>query len=212
MKIEILTTDKKHPINPYLRQLMSNLRNEHSISIVRSPQEVGKGDLLFLISCNEKVSSNIIKKFQHVMVIHASDLPKGRGWSPHIWEIIGGAREITVSLLDASDAIDCGDIYKKISIEIPSSALWNEINDILFSAEMQLIEFAVENFSHLKKTAQRKDIEATYYKKRTPEDSKIDPFKPLSDQFNLIRVCDPDRFPAFFELEGATYNLVLKKV
>ena len=162
MKIEILNTDTNHPINPYLSELKAKLEHSHSISIIRSPKQVTNGDLLFLVSCNELVDSAVTGRFKHAMVLHASDLPKGRGWSPHIWELLNGAEHITLSLLDAAAAIDCGDIYTKVTIDIPRTALWDEVNKLLFTAEIQLIEFAIQNFESLKQYSQNSDIEASY--------------------------------------------------
>ena len=212
MKFEILNTDPGHPINPYLSQLKAKLEHDHSISIIRSPKKVTNGDLLFLVSCNEVVDTAVTERFKHALVLHASDLPKGRGWSPHIWELLDGADCITVSLLDAAAAIDCGDIYKKITVDIPRSALWDEINDLLFAAEIQLIEFAIQNFENLKKYPQNSSIEVTRYPKRNPRDSEIDPNKPISEQFDLIRVCDPNRFPAHFRFRGEAYKIILEKL
>ena len=212
MKIEILNTDPNHPINPYLRKLEVGLEHDHSISIIRSPKKVTKGDLLFLVSCAELVDPTVTERFKHALVLHASDLPKGRGWSPHIWELLNGEKYITVSLLDAAAAIDSGDIYKKVTVESPRSALWNEINDLLFAAEIQLIEFAIQNFENLKKYPQNSSIEATHYPKRNPRDSEIDPNKPISEQFDLIRVCDPNRFPAHFHYRGEAYKIILEKL
>ena len=98
--------------------------------------------------------------------------------------IVNGADSITLSLLDAAAAIDCGDIYKKITIDIPRSALWNELNDLLFAAEIQLIDFAIHNFENLKKYPQNISTEVTYYPKRNPKDSEIDPKNQLVN--NLI--------------------------
>lgn len=212
MKIEILNTDPSHPINTYLKRLQSKLELDHSVSIVRSPEQITNGDLLFLVSCGVVVEREATKNFQHAMVIHASDLPEGRGWSPHIWELLNGADKITVSLLDAAAAIDCGHIYKKITVDVPHSALWDEINDLLFSAEIQLIEFAIENSENLQKHPQSSSIEASYYPKRNPKDSEIDPDKSISEQFDLIRVCDPIRFPTFFHHRGETYKIILEKL
>lgn len=212
MKIVILNTDTNHPINPYLSELKANLEHNHSISIIRSPKQVTNGDLLFLVSCNELVDRAVTGRFKHAMVLHASDLPKGRGWSPHIWELLNGAEHITLSLLDAAAAIDCGDIYNKVTIDIPRTALWDEVNKLLFTAEIQLIEFAIKNFENLKKRLQNSDIEASYYPKRNPKDSEIDPDKSISEQFDLIRVCDPNRFPAHFSLRGEAYKIILEKL
>ena len=192
-------------------RLKSTLEQDHSISIIRSMHEATSGDILFLVSCEEIIYKEVLKKFKYAMVIHASDLPKGRGWSPHIWEIIDGAEQITVSLLDAVAEVDCGDIYKKIKIDIPKSFLWEEINDLLFKAEIQLIEFAIDNFDNLQKCSQSADIEPTYYPKRTPKNSEIDPYKSISEQFDLIRICDPNRFPAVFHYRGEVYKVILEK-
>lgn len=212
MKIEILNTDRNHPINPYLRRLEADLEHDHSISIIRSLKKVTNGELLFLVSCNELVDRTVTERFKHALVLHASDLPKGRGWSPHIWELLNGAECITVSLLDAAAAIDSGDIYKKVTFDIPRSALWDEINDLLFAAEIQLIEFAIQNFENLKKYPQNSSIEVTHYPKRNPRDSEIDPNKPISEQFDLIRVCDPNRFPAHFHYRDEAYKIILEKL
>lgn len=192
--------------------MKANLEHNHSISIIRSPKQVTNGDLLFLVSCNELVDRAVTGRFKHAMVLHASDLPKGRGWSPHIWELLNGAEHITLSLLDAAAAIDCGDIYNKVTIDIPRTALWDEVNKLLFTAEIQLIEFAIKNFENLKKRLQNSDIEASYYPKRNPKDSEIDPDKSISEQFDLIRVCDPNRFPAHFSLRGEAYKIILEKL
>ena len=212
MKIEIINTDPNHPINPYLKRLQSSLDPNHSVSILRSMDQVTNGELLFLVSCTDILDSSIISRFKKVMVLHASDLPQGRGWSPHIWELLRGAESITVSLLDAAVAVDCGDIYRKITINIPKSALWIEINDLLFAAEIQLIEFAIENFDNLHGISQNSGIEASYYPKRKPSDSEIDPNKSISEQFDLIRVCDSERFPAFFYHRGQAYKIILEEL
>ena len=91
-------------------------------------------------------------------------------------------------------------------------ALWNEINEILFSAEIDMMKFAVENFEKLSKNKQDQKIEPTYFRKRTPEDSKVDALKSIKEQFDLIRVCDPNRFPAYFEISGVQYKIILEKI
>ncbi len=212
MKIEILNSDENHPVNCYLKQFKSDMIGQHSVSILRTESQLTDGNLLFLISCNEKVSNNALKKFNHSMVIHASDLPLGRGWSPHIWEIISGARYITVSLIAAGEEIDAGGIYAKRTIDIPKTALWDQINHLLFRAELDLMKFAVENFENLFATPQDLTINPTYYRRRAPKDSEIDISLPLVEQFDLLRVCDPNRFPAFFSLNNTKYKIVIEKM
>ena len=115
-----------------------------------------------------------------------------------------------VSLLEAAENIDTGRICKKTYLDISPTALYNEINDKLFNVETGLIEYAIENFEKLKFEKQVSE-NATYYRKRSPEDSEIDPSKTIKDQFNKIRISDPNRYPAFFYLNGAKYILKIEK-
>ena len=182
----------------------------HKVSICHTKHQLGSGDILFLVSCSEKVGVIDRAKFRHVLVLHASDLPRGRGWSPHVWEIISGSTEVTLSLIEASDVIDTGNVWNKVKIVIPKHFLWNEINDALFKAEIELINWAIDNLDKVNPSAQVSSEAATYWPKRTPQDSYIDINRSISEQFDILRVCDPNRFPAYFEIYGRKYKLRLE--
>ena len=174
--------------------------------------DLSGGKLLFLISCNEKISRQIREKYEYVFVLHASDLPKGRGWSPAVWEILNGAEKVTVSLIEADEPIDTGDIWAQNDITIMSTDLYDDINRKLFTAQVALIEHVIRNFASLKPKPQSDDIKPTYYKKRTPSASKLNLNESLGDQFNLLRVCDPDRYPAFFYKDGQKFKIIIEKM
>jgi methionyl-tRNA formyltransferase len=212
MKITLLCSDLDHPVNHYLRSWMAAQLDRHEVELLRTTKELSGGDLLFLISCSEVVKRPDRRKFQVTLVLHASDLPKGRGWSPHVWELATGAQHITLSLIEAEDQVDTGKIWAKRQISIPKDALFDEINHLLFSSELKLIDWAVENLELVKPAPQSNPDEATYYPKRTPLHSQIDPNRTIAEQFDQIRVCHPTRFPAFFELHGQKYKLLLEKI
>ena len=209
MNISILITSIKHPINAYINKWVEKNKN-HQISIIHSKEELTSGDILFLISCSDIISKLERGKFMKTLVIHASDLPHGRGWSPHVWEIINGATDITLSLLEAEDKVDTGDIWKKTIVSIPKTALFDEINELIFNSELELMDFAIVNYNTIKPKKQS-NIDSTYWPKRSPKDSEIDVNKGISEQFDLIRICDPDRFPVFFYKNGERFNITIKK-
>lgn len=212
MNITVLCSDAAHPVNAYLEAWLKKLSGNHNITIVRSREELTSGDFLFLVSCSELIESHHRKRYSHTLVLHASDLPKGRGWSPHIWEIIQGGNAITLSLLEAEDKVDTGRIWLKHTIDIEKSALWDEVNHLLFEAEVKLMNQALAEYGKIKPYQQESNIEPTYHRKRKPEDSRIDPSSSISNQFDLIRMCDPHRYPAWFEMRGQKYKLVLEKM
>jgi methionyl-tRNA formyltransferase len=212
MRISLLCSDENHPVNAYLKQWIADNKAVHTIELVRNKHELSGGEILFMISCSEIINLSDRSIYQSSLVLHASDLPKGRGWSPHIWQILDGAEEITLSLLEAEDKVDSGRIWKKLQIPIPKHALWDEINTSLFEAEIALIDYAVHNFGQLTPKIQDPNIQPNYYSRRKPSHSRIDPTLSIASQFNQLRVCDPHRFPAFFELEGCRYKITLEKL
>lgn len=211
MKISILCSAEHHPVNKWLKKWITENRTNHEITLCRKKEQLNGGDLLFLISCNEIIDKETRDMFHTSLVIHASDLPKGRGWSPHIWSILNGAKEIVVTLLEAEDKVDIGNIWKKQVLKIPPDALYHEINESLFDTELQLMNYAVKNFYTTDSTPQDINIEPSYYLCRTPKDSELDPDKTISEQFDLIRICDPERYPAFFKLHGHIYTISIEK-
>ena len=212
MKITIVCSNPAHPVNTYLSAWVQRHGQDHDIELVRKKSEFTGGDILFLVSCGEIISAKDRSLYSVCLVLHASDLPRGRGWSPHIWELASGAFHITLSLLEAEDKVDSGRIWQKVQIPVPPTALWDEINHLLFTAEAQLMDFALAAYGRIQPEEQSKDIKPTHYQLRTPHDSLIDPHKSIAEQFDLIRVCDPQRFPAFFEYRGQRFALKLEKL
>jgi methionyl-tRNA formyltransferase len=212
MKISILCTDPVHPVVESLNDWIKSMTvKEHMVSLVFDKADLLGGDLLFLVSCDQIVGDYERAKYKSTLVLHASDLPKRRGWSPHIWAILDGENEITVSLLEAAEPVDTGLIWLKTSFLLEGHELLDEINKKLFDAEIYLMTCAVDCAIDINPSEQFGDP-GSYMKKRTPADSEIDPEKTISEQFNLLRIVDSNRYPAFFYHRGCKYQIKIEKV
>jgi hypothetical protein len=53
--------------------------------------------------------------------------------------------------------------------------------------------------------------EPTDYPRRRPPDSELDPMRSIAEQFDLLRVVDNERYPAFFTHHGHRYVLRVDK-
>lgn len=207
--VTILCTDPNHPVNEPLAKWAA--AQEHAnVTILRDVCELTPGDFLFLISCHQIVRKPARDLFRHTLVVHASALPRGRGMSPHIWQILEGTSAITVTLLNADDVVDSGDIWQQIVVPFQGTELYQEINDAIFQAELTLMSWALEHCDHVAPRAQQG--EASLYRKRKPADSAIDPSRSLAESFDLLRVADPERYPAFFEMRGQKYRIRIDKM
>lgn len=211
MKISLLCTDPKHPVIQSLQTWATEMRTKgHSVLLHYDKAELQGGEILFLVSCSQFIRDAERKKYQATLVLHASDLPKGRGWSPHVWSILQGSARITVSLLEASEPIDSGAIWLKDTFDLEGHELLPEINEKLFAVELKLMTQAVEQFEEIRPVPQTGDPGPSMAK-RSAADSRLDPHRTLAEQFDLLRVVDSQRYPAFFDYRGKRYLIRIEK-
>lgn len=212
MNILVLTSTRDHPVVPHLERWVEDLlRSRHAASLHFSLDDLpAQGDILFLVSCGTLVPAIVRKRFHATLVLHASPLPQRRGWSPHIWAVLDGESEITVSLIEAADPVDTGRIWLQEMFALEGHELLSEINALLFEVQLRLMTQCVRDFERIVPREQT-DSGSTYMRRRTPADSRLDPSISLGEQFDLLRVVDNARYPAFFELRGHRYVLEIRK-
>ncbi|MDT9547571.1 MAG: hypothetical protein RI826_09585, partial [Chlorobium phaeovibrioides] len=198
-----------HPGANPLNSAESPLKG-HSVSLHYDKNELQGGDILFLVSCSQVIRDKERDLYKSTLVLHASDLPKGRGWSPYIWEVLNGGNQITVTLLEASDPVDSGMIWLKTRFTLEGHELLSEINAKIFDSELLLMDQAVDSFETINPIPQEGNP-GNYMPKRSPQDSRLDPLKSIAEQFNLLRVVDSDRYPAFFDYQGKRYLIKIEK-
>ena len=211
MRIDILCTNPKHPVVTTLLDWIAARQDRHKLRLIHDKTELERGHILYLVSCSQLVSSADRARYEHVMVLHASDLPEGKGWSPHVWDILAGKEDLTVSLLNAEGSVDTGAIWAKQRFKVPRHALYDEINELLFQVELDLMDQGIAMVAAGEAPVPQPPERGSYHPRRTAEDSRLDPTRPLAELFNQIRVADPDRFPAIFEMHGQIFELNLKK-
>ena len=208
MIVQILVDNRNSWYVPFAHKLKKNLSKiTYSTSIIHDHSEVKKGDILCLVSC-EKIFKNL-ELNQANIVVHESDLPKGKGWSPVSWQVLEGVNKIPITLLKADKDFDSGIIYFQDFIKLDGSELLDEIKTQQGLITNKLIEKFVVSYPFVKG---RKQIgKSTFYNKRTPVDSELDIDKTIKEQFNLLRIVDNGRYPAFFKINGKKYTLKINK-
>jgi len=208
MFIQILIDNPNSWIVPYGAQLITALeKGDHRCVLLHDHREVIGGDILCLLSCEK-----IFKKLhlnKNNLVVHESDLPYGKGWSPLTWQILEGKNEIYVSLIEADEEVDSGKIYLKKIMKFQGHELLSELRHIQGIATIDIIMEFIENRKKI--TGIEQSEESSFFPKRQPEDSELDVNKSIKAQFNLLRVCDNERYPAFFEINGNKYIINIEK-
>lgn len=208
MNISILTDNPKSWIKPYVKRLISRDKL-NTYSHFYSVDHLAGGDLLIILSCEKKVADEILSLFTKAIVVHPSKLPQGRGWSPIAWDILSGSSTIYFTLFEAISDIDSGDIYLTDKVDLNGTELNSEIKEIQGSMTVKMVEYFIQNIKNI--TPTRQHGEASYYKRRGKSSSELNPHLSIKDQFNLLRVVDNERYPAFFFLNGQKYIIKIFK-
>lgn len=210
MKISILVDQPGGWIMPWAQCLAGELAGlGHAVIIVHSQQDLPGGDLSFFLGCTRIVKEAYLARNPLNVVVHPSDLPRGRGFSSLAWQLLEGRNDIPVCLFAATPGMDEGPVYLRDVIRLDGGELNDEIKRKQGRTVVDLCLRFVKDFNSLK--PQPQTGEATFYPRRTALDSRLDPDKTLREQFQLLRVVDNERYPAFFVLDGRTYLFKIEK-
>lgn len=157
------------------------------------PKLSGKVDFIILLGWSWLISDEITENYKCIGV-HPSDLPNYRGGSPLQHQIIDGLMKTKISLISISKKIDGGDIWIKEDLSLSGDNMKAVFNNLEESSILLL-----NNFFDKKGVIVRKEQDlstGSYYKRRTPKESKIalSTFteKPLNEIYDFIRsLTDP---------------------
>lgn len=212
LKIIILVDNPKSWILPYAKSLLSTIKSRgHKAVLVYEAEKIEKGDIAFFLSCEKIIPRLIRERNDYNLVVHESALPKGRGWSPLTWQILEGKNKIPITLFEAEDAVDSGAIYLQDTMVFRGDELIDELREIQGQKTISLVLEFIALLSANKLEGKKQKGKATYYPRRWPKNSALDPNLPLKKLFNQLRVADNDRYPAFFEFRGNRYFLRISK-
>ena len=138
MKIAILTAPNQWLV-PYAEQLAEKIPNAKLY--FDSTEMVESFELVFILSYHKILDKTFLDKHKYNLVVHASALPKGKGWSPMFWQVLEGKREIVFSLFNASSAVDSGEIYLQETLHLSGLELYEELRQK--QAEMSKTLFGI---------------------------------------------------------------------
>jgi len=205
-----VVVDNESWILPYAKALVQAISDGgDNVCLARQHTDIQAGGVAFYLGCTRITPPDVLAKNHKNLVIHASNLPKGRGFSPMTWLILEGENTIPVCLIEATESVDAGPIVLHKTMQLRGDELNAETR--LRLGQMH-IDMCLEYLNSLTPPEGRpQDGEPTLYRRRYPQDSELDPNKTLLEQFNLLRIVDNDRYPAFFKLHGKTYVLKIEK-
>lgn len=212
MIITILMDNPKSWYAPYARTLLAALLERgHDAELVHTTDEVRTGDVAFFLSCEKIIKKDIRDRNKHSIVVHSSKLPAGKGWSPLTWQILEGKSEIINTLFEAVDQVDAGVIYLQNTMHFEGHELLPELHRTQGESINALVLDFMDEYPDIVSRGKTQTGEESFYPRRKKEASELDPRKTIAEQFNMLRVVDNEKYPAFFRHQGRAYILKIQK-
>ena len=114
------------------------------------------------------------------------------------WQILEGLNRIPVTLFEAVSQLDAGPIYLQHHIQLQGYELVDEWRLLQAQATQDVCLAWFDRYREVVASAHQQLGKSSHYRRRRPADSQLDPELSLTEQFELLRVVDNNRYPAFF--------------
>ena len=205
-----LVVDNPSWILPWAERLVAEIdAGGDQARLARDHAEIGQGAVAFYLGCIKITPPDVLARNRRNLVVHASDLPNGRGFSPLTWLTLEGKSQIPVCLIEAVQEVDAGPVVLRDQLNFEGHELIDEMRAALGEVTARLCRLFLESPEPLAGTQQ--EGEPSTYPRRYPKDSRLDPNRAIAMQFNLLRTVDNDAYPAYFDLNGHRYRLRIEK-
>lgn len=196
--------------NSWIYDFLKNINFEGCfLKIFFNYKEVRGFDVVFLLGYTKILPNDFLKRNKLTLVVHESDLPKGKGFAPIQWQILEGISHIKISLIEAAQDVDSGDIYLQSQINFDGTELYQEIREKQAKATIDIISEFLKLYPNINPRKQLGN--ESFYPKRLKKDSELKISRSIEENFNLLRISNNDDWPAFFYFKGIKYILKIYK-
>ena len=209
-KIAILFDKSNFWISKYINKKSFKInKKNYSIKYFNEKNKIENFDIVFVLGYTKILKKNFLKKNKLNLIVHESNLPKGRGSAPMQWQILKNKNKIDICLILINQKIDSGDIILRDKMYFKGNELNEEIREKQARYTMRLIRTFLRIYPNHK--LKKQTGTPSFFRKRNAVDSIVDINKSIKKQFNLFRICDNEQYPAYFIYKSNKYLLKIYK-
>jgi len=215
IKVEKPFCDLKIGLLGFRHDLLEKVLKEFKVdnySVLVDYQQIDSSlDLVFLSGVHYILPEESLNKSTYgVYCFHESPLPEGRGSAPIQWAVSNKRPNLTVSLFKANTKIDKGYIVTQINMPVLPSDVYEQLEIKRRVGIQKAFKVMLEELQQGVIVLREQTGSTSYNKKRTAKDSELSVDKSLKELWDEIRVCDNDKFPAYFILNNKKITLTYK--
>ncbi len=208
-KLTFLLDRNNNWIEKFLLNYNFSQKKKYRIKITKNHKSIKNEDLVFILSYTKILPESFLKKNKLNLIVHASRLPKDRGFAPVQYQVLRGKNNIDISLLIASKNVDTGDIFLRQKFKLNKNDLSEEIREKQAKATFDIIKKFLNQYPNINSFKQKG--RSTFNKRRYSDSNKLNVHKSLKSQFNILRISDNEKYPAQFKISNTNYILKIYK-
>ena len=195
-------------IEKRLIKFITKLPKKYKYLVTKKTTNI-KNKIIFVISYTKILKKDFLKKNKEVLIIHPSNLPKDRGFSPVQNQILRKKNKIFVTIIRAVKKVDEGPICIQDTFNLKGHEIYDEIRDKQSTAIFKIVKKYLKKYPNIKFVNQKGKV--TFNKRRSFNDNELNINKSIKSQFNLLRIVNNDFYPAHFKYKKNTYILKISK-
>lgn len=208
-KITFLLDKSNNPIEKYLLKFNFNLNKKYIFKVVKNPNSIINQDIVFVLNYTKILSEKFLLKNKLNIVVHASKLPKDKGFSPVQNQVLRGKNIVDIALIEMVKKVDSGDIFLKDKFKLKHTDLIQEIKEKQAFASLKIIKKFLLKYPNVQK--QKQVGKESFNKRRNFWSNKLDINKSIKSQMNIFRIGDNENYPCFFEYKKKIFKLKIYK-
>jgi methionyl-tRNA formyltransferase len=197
-------------VEKHLLKFNFNQKNKFIFEIKKNYKTVNKQDIVFILNYTKILPESFLKNNRLNLVIHGSNLPKDRGFAPVQNQILREKNMIDICLLKAAKKVDTGDIFLRNKFRLKNSDLSPEIRKKQAIATFKIINKFLNKYPKI--IAKKQMGKSTFNKRRGLFSNKLNINESIKKQFNIMRISDNEKYPAFFKIYNTKYILKIFKI
>ena len=210
IKVAFLLDNTNSWIKNYLKKSgLIRTNQKYSSKIFTNHRRIKNYDIVFIINYTKILKPNFLRENILNLVPHLSDLPKGKGFAPIQWQILGKKNKINISLFEAVEKFDSGKIFEKDYFFLKGTELYDEIRYYEAKAQIKIIKNFLKKYP--KVTSKKQTGKTTFYRRRTPADGKLNINIPIKKLFNQMRIANNEKWPSFFYFKKKKFIIKIFK-
>lgn len=196
-------------IKKYINPSNFIFKNKFKVRTTSNVKDLKKYDIVIILGYTKIINPKILSTNKLNIIVHPSKLPDNKGFAPIAYQVLKNKKNIYFSIIKLEKKVDSGDIILQNKVSLNGTELSNELREIQAYQTIKILKNFLKNYPRMKLKKQKG--KGNFNKRRTKKDSEININKSIKSQFNHLRICDNDKYPAFFKYKNNKYLLKIFK-